>query len=198
MLAWAGLPLAILFTAPGSYAQAASGEAGAASPAQGYSVPAMLMELSIFLPEGPGGLVAGSRQETPRGPGRLNEMRTLVENHRDPKLFLDLEQIGTLLPLLQALYQNPFPTPEAARKLQATVDGLLTSGQRSALEGFRKERDALIARFHRQAGAGQGGPGQGPAQPGSGPRRLTPLEWRQRLIEAFIGLLNQRKKELAP
>jgi hypothetical protein len=187
MLIWAGLAAGLLLIAPRGHAQA-----------QGYSVPAMLMELSIFLPEGPGGFAARPPQEERRGAGRLSEMRALVENHRDPRLSLDLEQIGTLLPLLQALYQNPFPTPAAARKLQATVDGLLTSGQRSALDSFRKERDALIAQFHQQAGAGQGGTTQGSAQPGSGPCQLTPLERRQRLIEAVIGLLNERKKELAP
>jgi hypothetical protein len=198
MLTWAAVAVVFLSTAPGGFAQAASGEGGAAWSAQGYSVPTMLMELSVFLPESPAGFPSGPRGEGRQGAGGLSGLRALFQSYRDPKHFLSLEQINTLLPLLQALYQNPFPTPEAARKLQAAVDGLLTSAQKSALNKFRKERDALIAQYRRQAGPEASRPEQGPAQPGSSPRQFTPLQRRQRLIEGFIGLLNQRKKELAP
>jgi hypothetical protein len=122
-----------------------------------------------------------------------------MQSHRDPRLFLGLEQVNALLPLLQALYQNPFPTPAAARRLQATLDGLLTPAQRSALESLRRERDALIAQAHQQAGAGEGGSAPGAAaQTGSTGMQLTPLQHRQAMIEALIGMLKQRKKELGP
>jgi hypothetical protein len=169
-------------------------QAGAGSPGQGFSVSAMMTELSIFLPEGPVGAPRGNGRQ---GPGRLSELRTLLQSHRDPKLFFGLEQVNALLPLLQALYQNPFPTPAAARKLQATVEGLLTPAQRSVLDKFRRERDALIAQARQQGGEAAGGPAQGPAQRGSSGQQLTPLQRRQGMIEALIGMLNQRKKELA-
>ena len=67
-------------------------------------------------------------------------------------LFFSLAQVNALLPLLQALWQNPFPTLHAAKKLQATLDALFTPAQRAALERFRRERDELTARAAQQAG----------------------------------------------
>lgn len=190
MRAATAIGLLLILAAFAGYAQAGSG-----SPGQGFSVPAMMTELAIFLPESAAGAPRGNGQQ---GPGRLGGLRALLQGHRDPKLYFGLEQVNALLPLLQALYQNPFPTPAAARKLQAALDGLLTQAQRSALEKFRRERDALIAQARQQASAGAGGPEQGPTHQGSTGRQLTPLQRRQGLIEGLIGMLNRRKKELAP
>ena len=162
---------------PGASAQAAApGQTSSSPPAsQGFSVPGLLLELSIFLPEGPG-------------------PSSLLSDFRDPKLFFDLAQVDALIPLMQALYQNPFPTPASARKLQAATDGLLTPAQTGVLDRFRAERDRLAARYRQEAAGG--GSSQRPAQAGG--RSLTPLERRQRMIEAFVALLKQRRKDLAP
>ena len=182
---------------PAALAQAAStqGVSGQASsgPAasQGFSVPGMLMELSIFLPEGAPAFGGGPQGGSPGAGGGL---RSLLSSFRDPKLFFDLGQVDTLIPLMQALYQNPFPTPASARKLQAAMDGLLTPAPRAALDRFRAERDRLAARYRQEAAGG--GPFQG--SPDAGGRSLTPLERRQRMIEAFVALLKQRRKDLAP
>lgn len=165
------------------------GYSQAGSPEPGFSVPAMVTELAIFLPENP---TAAQQPEGQQGSSRPNGLRELVQTHRDPRLFFTLAQVNALLPLLQALWQNPFPTPHAAKKLQATVDGLLTPAQRSALERFRRERDELIARAAQQAGAGAGGPSYPAGQ------QPSPLLRRQAMIEALIGRLKQRKEELAP
>jgi hypothetical protein len=165
------------------------GYSQAGTPEPGFSVPAMIGELAIFLPESP---TSAQQPEGQQAPSRPNGLRALVQSHRDPRLFFDLAQVDSLLPLLQALWQNPFPTPHAAKKLQATLDGLLTPAQRAALERFRRERDELIARAGQQAG-GAGGS----QQPGSAGRETTPLLRRQAMIEALIGRLKQRKKELA-
>jgi hypothetical protein len=182
MRAPAFIGLLLVFAAFSGYSQAGS-------PEPGFSLPAMLAELAIFLPENS---TAAQPSAGEQGSSRPNGLRALLASHRDPRLFFGLAQVNALLPLLQALWQNPFPTPHAAKKLQATVDGLLTPAQKSALERFRRERDELIARAAQQAGAGAGGP-----SPSSG-QQPTPLLRRQAMIEGLIGLLNQRKKELAP
>ena len=191
MRAPAAISLLLALAVSAGYAQN-----GAGSPGQGFSVPAMMSELAIFLPESPAGPKEAGGEQVP---GRPNGLRALMQSHRDPRLFFGLEQVNALLPLLQALYQNPFPTPPAARRLQATLDGLLTPAQRAALESFRRQRDALFARARQQAGAGEASPAPGTAaQTGSPGRRLTPLQRRQAMIEALIGMLKQRKKELGP
>jgi hypothetical protein len=159
------------------------GYSQAGSPATGFSVPAMIDELAILFPQPAG----------QQGQARPNGPRELLDTPRDPGLFFSLAQVNALLPLLQALWQNPFPTPPAAKKLQSTVDGLLTPAQRSALEKYRRSRGELMA----QAGQ-RGTAGAGSAMPGSAGGGPTPLLRRRVLIEGLIGMLQQRKKELTP
>jgi len=162
---------------------------------QGFSVPNLLFELSLFLPQkeanfyrppGQSGLSpqgGGQHGSGPQGGGRGSVM--VVE--RDPKLFLTAAQIDILVPLLQALYKQPFPSPSQAKKLQATVDGILTAAQKAARDRFRQQREKAIAQR----------PPQAPSQGGPAAPQLTPLQRNQRLIENFITLLGQRQKQLA-
>jgi hypothetical protein len=218
---------AMIGASPAVSAQASAPDSSGRSSAtpfasQGFSVPGMLLELSLFLPEAtrplggaqggglPGGQ-SGSRAGAgpqggalqaggPRGGGgqQGGGLRSLVSDLRDPKLFFDRAQLDTLIPLMQALYQNPFPTPTSAPKLRAALEGMLTPAQERTLERFRSERDRLAAR-RRQEPGGQQAAGEGSLQrqPDGGGRNLTPLERRQRMIAAFSALLKQRRKELA-
>jgi hypothetical protein len=189
-------------------AQQATGDSGAGrEPAprtglQGFSVPNLLFELSLFLPQG-----AGSFDDQGRG--------NLFRPKRDPGLFFTAGQAALLLPLMQALRNNPYPTPSAARKLLAAVDDILTAAQKKARDGFRADSDRAIAQAGRQAGTGQfqnlqnmspqqqkefldGLPAdqrariQARLQQQSGGPRLGPLERRQRVIDAFIRALRER------
>jgi len=64
--------------------------------------------------------------------------------------------VDSLLPLLQGLWKNPFPTPSAARSLTAAVDAILTPAQKEARDAARVERAKRLA----ERGAG-GAPGEG-------------------------------------
>jgi hypothetical protein len=138
---------------------------------------------------------------------------------RDPKLYLTKEQITGLIPILIALRDNPLPTPSKAKQVQADVDAQLTAAQKAEWAEFQKKLQDLIAQFRQRMGANsaagqgstngagvqgqgqlqdgqnapsaQGGPGGG--QPGGGPQ-LTLLQRRQRQLDAFIKVLQDRLK----
>jgi hypothetical protein len=224
------LAAAMLFAGAAGFPQASPAPDGGPAPVQGFSVPALVFELSLFLPEGsffPRGAGRGQGDQGGaregqgkggQGPGRFT---------RDPALFLSAAQVDSLTPIMQALWKNPFPTPSGARALEATIDAVLSQGQKAERDAFRAERAKRLA----QAGtAGSGGAGGGQGffsrlqamgeqerqaflsnlppdarqrilqrlkEGGGAGRELTPLQQRQRVIEAFLAGLQARKKELA-
>ncbi len=139
-----------------------------------------------------------------------------IQFTRDPALYLTGEQISRLLPLLLALRDNPLPAPSKARQVQADVDVILTAAQKSEWADFQKKLRALIDEFRQrvsgngsgaQAGGqgggvaeGQdGGPGRGQAQAGrqsGGGGQMTVLQRRQRQLDAFIKVLQDRLKQV--
>ncbi|MGA2976871.1 MAG: hypothetical protein ABSF77_16310 [Spirochaetia bacterium] len=136
---------------------------------------------------------------------------------RDPKLFLTKDQITKLLPLLLSLRDNPMPTPSKAKQVQADVDAILTVAQKAEYAEFQKQMQKLIQQFRQQMSAnggsggfaasgqaGQGSQGQGSAQAGQqgsgqsgGASQLTPLQRRQRQLDAFIKVLQDRLKQIS-
>jgi hypothetical protein len=133
-----------------------------------------------------------------------------IQFKRDPALFLTKEQISKLLPLLVSLRENPLPTPSKAKQVQADVDAILTAGQKAEWVDFQKKLQALIEEFRQRVGAsgsGAGGPGAagpsasapgaaGPEAQGSGPQ-MTLLQRRQRQLDAFIAVLQDRLKQVS-
>ena len=182
-------------------AGAQSAGPGGGTPRQGFSSGQLVAQLSLYLPEdatrgmfaGRGAQGGGQGQA---GPGA--SFRSQLNFTRDPKLYLTKDQIGKLLPILVSLRENPMPTPSGAKKFQADVDGILTQEQKAEYERFRKAVQDLMQRFRQQAGANGAGPGAGPgdgqrpAQDAAGPQ-LTPLQRRQRQLDAFIKVLQQRQ-----
>jgi hypothetical protein len=206
--------------------------AGAQAPApggmtamQGFSSPALIAQLSLYLPPestkgmfgafggrggtpGGGGQGAGGQGAQSRAGGAAGGFLSQLAFTRDPKLYLTKDQIGRLLPILIALRENPMPTPSRAKQVQADVDGILTPGQKAEYEQFRKAVQDLIQRFRQQAGAsggeGSGGQGdagqqravQGPGGQGQGGAQMTPLQRRQRQLDAFIKVLQERQQQV--
>ncbi len=149
-----------------------------------------------------------------------NSQRTTPRFVRDPKLFLTKDQVDRLLPILKALKDNPMPSPSKARQIEVDIDTIITKSQKTEYGDWRKEmakfRQELRQRFAASGGqngsaqgggapgggapggAGEGSPGQagsrGPAD-GSAPR-MNELERRQRLLESFIGALQDYRQGL--
>jgi hypothetical protein len=163
---------------------------------QGFNVAMLIGKLSLYLPQdatsgmygGRGGAAAGRPQQ--------------LSFTRDPALFLTKDQIAKLLPILTALRENPLPSPSKAVQVQADVDGILTVAQKAEYEQFRKAMQDLIQRYRQQAAANAAGSGsegggqnrqfQGGAQ-NSG-TQMTPLQRRQRQLDAFIKVLQSRQQ----
>ena len=243
--------IAAILLASGSFAQSAAGQA---APAQGFSADTMLMELYIFLPadqnptfrgpsgqgapagQGGAGPAGGSSQTQPRaqGQGRSGASqggaagqqggRASFTAQRDPKLYYTAAQVDQLVALIQPLRDNPYPTPSTAKKLQASVDTILTPAQKAARDTYRADMAAAQARRQSNAQNGQSGRGgqfaniqnMTPDQrqqflstlpPDQQQRvrqamnqaaqnqQLTPLERRQRQIDAFLQALKDWKKQ---
>jgi hypothetical protein len=178
------------------------------TPMQGFSSSALVAQLSLYLPqESTRGLSAGAGgrgggQGGPAQGGAAGGSRQQFSFTRDPKLFLTKDQIGRLLPILLSLRENPMPAPSRAKQIRADVDGILTQAQKAEYEQFRKAMQDLIQRFRQQAAANGGGgaAGQGspdarrPGQEGAG-SQMTPLQRRQRQLDAFIKVLAQRQQQ---
>jgi hypothetical protein len=201
----------------GVAAEAQSPGQGGATPLQGFSSSALIAQLSLYLPpestqgmmggaggrgggQGQGGSGQGAqRQAGAAGGGFMSQLAF----QRDPKLYLTKDQIGRLLPILLALRENPMPTPSGAKKVQADVDGILTQGQKAEYEQFRKAVRDLIQRFRQQAAANGGGGAAGsgnldaprPGQEGAG-SQMTPLQRRQRQLDGFIKVLQDRQHQI--
>ncbi len=172
------LAAAVLLAGAGGFAQTSPAPGGGPGPVQGFSVPGLVFELSLFLPEG--ALFAGRARSASGGQGAsggqaaqgAGQQEAQGQNgagpsaspgggyapvKRDPALFLSASQVDSLTPIMQGLWKNPFPTPAGARALEATIDGILNPGQKAERDAFRAERAKRTA----QAGAGGAGGGQG-------------------------------------
>lgn len=162
---------------------------GAMNPVQGFNVSSLIGQLSLFLPpEATQGMYGGSGG---RG-GPAGGQRPQVTFTRNPALFLTGDQIVKLLPILTALRENPIPTPSKALQVQADVNGILTAAQKAEYEQFRKAMQDIIQRYRQQAAAnGAGGRSQGDAQSRA---QMTPLQRRQRQLDAFIKVLQSRQQ----
>ncbi len=222
--------VAFVLSGAAGFAQSSSGPGQ--TPVPGFSVEGMLAELSIFLPENLAGFSRGARQ----GPaaagqqggagqqaGQQGGQRGGFSIQRDPKLFFTAQEVNTLVPLLQALRDNPFPTPSGAKKLQATVDGILTAEQKSARDAFHDQRVKAAAERQQNDGGQNGGgfanlrnmtpderqrflqtlppetrqriEARLKQEGGTGPQ-LTPIQRRQLFIDNFIQSLQRWKKDM--
>ena len=205
----------------GGFAQAA-GNVGSLVTRQGFSVPGLIGELSLFLPpEATRGMYGGfggrsgqgnDGQSGPAGQqgqsvqsGQSVQQRPAFQFTRDPKLYLTHDQLAKLLPILSALRNDAMPTPSRARQVEADIDAILTAAQKAEYEQFRKAVENLRQSFSRSGEGGQAGPAQGgtserggvtrngPAQNGGVP--LTTLERRQRQLDAFMEIIQDRMRE---
>ncbi len=204
------------------------------TPQQGFTVEALLSQISLYVPEeatqgllggrfggagagqaGQGRTQAGQGGQSGQGAGAGQQsFRQLFQFTRDPKLYLTRDQIAKLIPILQGLRQNPLPTPSKAKQVQADVDAILSVAQKAEYEQYRQQMQKAIDQIRKQFAAsgsganaaGQGGgngsggqQGQG-GQAGQGQNRqgaqLTPTERRQRELDAFIKMLQDRQKTL--
>jgi len=207
---------------------------------QGFNSQALVFELSLFLPEevlgnafgaaarggfgrsAPAGQQMGAGGGSQSGPtaqagaGQQGQRPTL-QFARDPKLFLTIDQVDRLRPILAVLKDNPMPSPSKARQIQSDVDAILTSGQkaefgewRKAVDNFRKELRQRYASGGNQNGFPQGGgqgsgsdqaPGQANgAYSAGGPGQnsgVSQLQRRQRILEVFLSALDEYRKGLS-
>jgi len=130
---------------------------------------------------------------------------------RDAKLYLTKDQINKLLPIFTGLKDNPMPTPSKAKTIQASVDAILTAAQKAEYAAYQKQMEKAIADMRKQFAAsgasgapgatGAGGfpggadqAGQARTGQGGGAAQMTPLERRQREVDAFIKVLQDRLK----
>ena len=188
----------------GAAAGGAGGAAGAGGGAQGGGVGS-----------GAGGAGAGGAG----GPG-AGAQRFTFNFSRDPTLFLTKDQITSLIPILTALRENPMPTPSKARQVQASVDALLTVAQKAEYGQFQKAVEQARQSFQQNRGGGQSFPDFRTMTPEqrqqfldslpadqrqrlqaflsrSGQQgQLTPLELRQRQLDAFVKALQERLKQI--
>jgi hypothetical protein len=190
---------------------------------QGFNVQTLISQLSLYLPEdstrgmysgfggrGQAGQAAQTGQGAQAGQGASAGARRFpqLQFTRDPKLFLTREQIAALLPILLDLKANPMPTPSKAKTVQASVDAVLTVAQKAEYADFQKQVQKMIADFRAQmaanggsTGSGQfgGAAGNGQGQGGAGANggaQMTPLQRRQRQVDAFVRVLQDRQKQL--
>jgi hypothetical protein len=196
---------------------------GAPLSQRGFSSQLLVAQLSLYLPEeatrgmsqGFGGRAnapaaqggsgaPGAGQGSGGGAAASGRGFPQLQFTRDSKLYLTKEQITGLLPILVALRDNPLPTPSKAKQVQADVDAQLTAAQKAEWAEFQKKLQDLIAQFRQRAGAnaagGQGSTGgQGfaaPGQdPGGGAPQTTLLQRRQRQLDGFINVLQDRLKQ---
>jgi hypothetical protein len=129
---------------------------------QGFTSTALVLELSILLPQeamrrGPAQAAPGQAppgQTAPRRAptgGQLGPRGGLPA--RDPKLFLTKDQADRLAPVLRGLRENPMPSPAKARRIEAEVASILTADQKAEIKRFR---DAFAEARRRPAAEGPG------------------------------------------
>lgn len=182
--------------AGGITAGAQSALSGGTGVGQGFNVPMLIGKLSLYLPpEATRGMYGGSGGRGGAAGGQPQQLAFT----RDPALFLTKDQIGKLLPILTALRENPLPTPSKAAQVQADVDGILTVAQKAEYEQFRKAMQDLVQRYRQQAAANSGeGEGSGQNRQfragGQNSGAQTPLQRRQRQLDAFIKVLQSRQQ----
>ena len=175
----------------------ASGTDGAGT-VQGFNAAMIVGKLSLYLPpEATKGMYGGGGNRGGASGGQLQRLAFT----RDPALFLTKEQIGKLLPILTALRENPLPSPAKAAKVQADVDGILTAAQKAEYEQFRKAMQDFIQRYRQQAAANGGGAGADGqdrqserASAQNGGTQMTPVQRRQRQLDAFIRVLQSQQQ----
>jgi hypothetical protein len=163
---------------------------------QGFNVPSLVGQLSLYLPpDATQGMHSGFGGRSAAAGGQ----RPQLQFTRDPALFLTKDQIAKLLPILTALRENPLPSPSKAAQVRADVDGILTAAQKAEYEQFRKAMQDLIQRYRQQAAANgatqgdaQGRQLQGGTQDSGA--QLTPMQRRQRQLDAFIKVLQSRQQ----
>jgi hypothetical protein len=187
------LALAVAGLIAGSAAWAqAPGPGGA--PAQGFSVPVLISQLSLYLPpeatQGLGGFGrVGGGQGGAQGTGAQagggqaggqasgaqatrtqggQDFRQLFQFTRDPKLYLTKDQIAKLLPILQGLRENPILSPSKAKQVQASVDALLSVAQKAEYADYQKQMQKAIEEMRKQFAASGQGTGTGQAAGGGG------------------------------
>jgi hypothetical protein len=167
--------------------------------------------------QGQAGQQGAAAQGQAQGGQQGGLRRFQINFTRDPKLFLTRDQIARVIPIMTALKDNPMPTPSKAKQVQADVDAILTAAQKAEYAQFQKEVQKLIQSFRQQMsanGAGSGaaagalGGGQDAGQgaqaggtgraggAGQGGAQLTVLQRRQRQVEAFIKVLQERQSQV--
>ena len=146
------------------------------------------------------------------GPGGFGQ---LFQFTRDAKLYLTKDQINKLLPIFTGLKDNPMPTPSKAKTVQSSVDAILTAAQKAEFVAYQKQMQKAIEDMRKQfaasgaaagangaggfpgGGAAPGGePGQARTGQGGGAAQVTPLQRRQREVDAFIKVLQDRLKQV--
>lgn len=169
----------------------------------------------------PSGQQAGAQSTGRQGGGSGGRFLTI---QRDPKLYFTADQADKLIALLQPLRDNPFPTPSGAKNLQALIDSILTTAQKAERDTFRAERDKAVAQAQSQGAGAQGRGGQffanlqnmtpdqrqqfisnlPPDQQqrikqylaqAAQEQQLTPLQQRQRQLDAFLQALKDWKNQ---
>jgi hypothetical protein len=197
---------------------------GAPLSQRGFSSQMLVTQLSLYLPEeatrgmgrGSGRANGSSAQNAPSGQdSQAGRGFPQIQIPRDPKLYLMKQQIAGLLPILIALRDNPLPTPSKAKQVQADVDAQLTAAQKAEWTEFQKKLQDLIAQFRQRMGAngtgangtganGTGGQGamnggdataQAGGKGGPGGPQMTVLQRRQRQLDDFIKVLQDRLKQ---
>jgi hypothetical protein len=163
----------------------------------------------------------GTTQGTQGSGGQARQnFRQLFQYTRDAKLYMTKDQIAKLIPILQDLRANPLPTPSKARAVQASVDAILSVAQKAEYADYQKQMQKAIDEIRKQfaasngsAGGGQANAGQGGGQAGATDQpggqagagggqarqgaQLTPTERRQRELDAFIKVLQDRQKQVS-
>ena len=94
------------------------------------------------------------------------------------------------------------PSMDVGAQVQADVDKILTVAQKAEYEDFRRQIQKRIEDFRKQMSAngsnmgnGQGQAGQSRSDQNNG-TQMTPLQRRQRDLDGFIKVLQDRQKQL--
>jgi len=146
---------------------------------------------------GPGGSPSAPPQgQGPAADPALRAALAVIALERDPASALTDAQATKILPWLRVLRDMRPEDVEAAQTIADEVFAVLTPGQRSVLQRLQEEN-----RERRRAPGGQGAglPGaRPPAGDGFGPGPARRTEFRRRLIERAIRLLEAKVPVLSP
>jgi hypothetical protein len=156
----------------------------------------ILLTITLAGCSGGGSPSGQSRGRAPAPDPALRVVLAVVALERDPASALTDAQAAKILPWLRVLRDMRPEDVEAAQTIADEVLALLTSGQRSVLQRLQEEN-----RERRGAPGGQGAglPGaRPPAGDGSGPGPAGRTEFRRRLIERAIRLLEAKVPAPSP